>query len=70
MAQKPIQLIVPTAINLLTELNEVMLTRHRAGLTREIELPSLRRRALMVVREIGVLPVQTEVVTSDTGFTR
>jgi hypothetical protein len=64
-ATKRVQVIIPTAINLLTAVNETMLTLHKAGDTAAMELPSLRRRALLVVKEIGTLPIQTTYVEDD-----
>lgn len=64
-----IQLIIPTSINLLTAVNDALVTLTKAGETPSVALPSLRRRALMVVKEIGVLPIQT-VVPDDDSFTR
>jgi len=56
-----VQLIIPTGINLLTAVNETFLTLHKAGETVGVVLPSLRRRALLVVKEIGVLPIQSDI---------
>jgi hypothetical protein len=42
-----------------------MLTLHKAGDTAAMELPSLRRRARLVVKEIGTLPIQTTYVEDD-----
>lgn len=70
MAKDRVQVIIPTAINVLTATNEVLITRAKAGETPEIELPSLRRRALMMVKEQGVLTVQIDVPVDATDFTR
>lgn len=70
MAKDRVQVIIPTAINLITATNEVLITRAKAGLTSEIDLPSLRRRALMVVKEQGVLTIQLDVPVEQTDFTR
>jgi len=64
-----VQLIIPTSINVLTAVNEVFLQQNKNGEDIGISLPSLRRRALMIVNEIGVLPIQT-VVPTDDSFTR
>lgn len=69
MAHTKVQLIIPTSINLLTAVNEALVTLTKAGETASVSIPSLRRRALMVVKEIGVLPIQT-VVPDDDSFTR
>ena len=66
---KRVQVIIPTAINLLTAVNETLLTRHMAGETVDVVLASLRRRALLVVKEVGALPVQS-LVLEDEPFTR
>ena len=65
-----VQVIIPTAINLLTATNEVLLTRARANETVEIELPSLRRRALLAVKEQGVVTIQMDLPIEETNFTR
>lgn len=70
MAKNRVQVIIPTAINVVTATNEVLITRAKADLTPEIELPSLRRRALMIVKEQGVLTVQHDVPVETTDFTR
>ena len=64
------QLIIPTAINVLTAVNEILLTRSKAGLSMDVDLPSLRRRALMVVKEAGTLTVQMDVAIPSDDFTR
>jgi hypothetical protein len=70
MAKDRVQVIIPTAINVLTATNEVLITRAKAGEPTEVELPSLRRRALMMVKEQGVLTVQLDVPVDATDFTR
>lgn len=70
MAKDRVQVIIPTAINVITATNEVLITRTKASETPEIELPSLRRRALMVVKEQGVLTIQLDTPITDTDFTR
>ena len=64
-----VQVIIPTSINVLTAVNDVFLEENRNGEDLSITLPSLRRRALMIVKETGVLPIQT-VVPPDTSYTR
>jgi low affinity Fe/Cu permease len=64
-----VQLIIPTSINVLTAVNDVFLQENRNGDDLAIALPSLRRRALMIVNEVGVLPIQT-VVPADDSYTR
>jgi len=70
MATERIQLIVPTAINVVTAVNDVLITLHREGLPAEISLPSLRRRAILIVNEVGVLPLQMIVPSNSTDFNR
>ena len=70
MANERIQLIIPTAINTITAVNEVLITRKKEGLSTEIQLPSLRRRALLVVKEAGVLAIQMIVPSNETDFNR
>lgn len=55
-----VKLILPSAVNVLLMLNDKIVTARRKGLSAEVALPSLRRRAKMVVHEEGVLPVYTE----------
>ncbi len=57
MAQTKVQVIVPTAINLLTAETERLVQAKRASTVALVELPSLRSRARMVVAESGVLPI-------------
>lgn len=70
MANQRVQVIIPTAINVLTATNDALITRAKADLTAQIDLPSLRRRALLMVKEIGVLTVQQDVPVQETDFTR
>jgi hypothetical protein len=70
MANDRVQVIIPTAINVITATNEVLITRAKDNTTPEIELPSLRRRALMVIKEQGVLSIQVDSPVSGTDFTR
>ena len=65
-----IQLIIPTAINTLCAVNETLISRKKAGLPTDITLPSLRRRALLIVKEAGVLSVQMTVISPDSDFNR
>lgn len=70
MAKERVQVIIPTSINVLTATNEALINRAKADLTAEVELPSLRRRALMIVKEQGVLTIQQDVPVETTDFTR
>lgn len=60
-----VKLIVPSAINLLTAVNESYLTLNKKGEELSIALPSLRRRATLVIKEKGVLPIQDFTVPDD-----
>lgn len=62
-----VTLILPTSINVLCAVNEGILRNRRRGLTGEVTLPSLRKRAKMIVEEAGVLPI-TEVVPEDKDY--
>jgi hypothetical protein len=68
--KEQIQLIIPTAVNTLCAINETLISRKKARLPTDITLPSLRRRALLIVNEVGVLPIQTTVVSTDSDFNR
>lgn len=70
MAKKRVVVIIPTSINVITAVNDALITRARNGETAEVELPSLRRRALMVVQEKGVLTVQQDAPFDETNFSR
>lgn len=64
-----VKLIVPTPINLLTAANATFLQQNGRNATLEILLPSLRRRALLVIKETGVLPIQI-ATPEEESFTR
>lgn len=64
-----VQLIIPTSINVITAVNEILITLKKNGEDPEVVLPSLRRRALLIVKESGVLPIQT-VILADDGYSR
>lgn len=62
--------IIPSAINLLTAVTAEMAPLRTAGLPMTMELPSLRRRALLAVREAGTLTIQpTDVEALRKGAT-
>lgn len=67
---KRTKLIVPSAINILTLVNDNLVQNRRRGLPGVVDLPSLRRRAFMIVNETGLLPVKEQDTDSDTDFTR
>lgn len=52
-----IQVITPSAINLLTAVQEQVVADRRQGRSTRLVLPSLRRRASLVVNESGALPL-------------
>lgn len=54
-----VKVIWPSAINLLTAAHEEMLTLRRIDVDINVTLPSLRRRALLVVRELAPLSMRT-----------
>lgn len=62
-----VKLIIPTSINLLNAVNENFVQQRKASQTLQIDLPSLRRRALLVVNEVGTLPIaqQTTALNPD-----
>jgi len=70
MATERVQVILPTAINVVTAVNEVLITRKKEGLSTEIKLPSLRRRALLIVKEAGALSIQMLVKSTATDYNR
>ena len=62
--------VIPTAINVLTVANDAFLIARRQGFTGTVELPSLRRRARMIVHRIGVLPVRNADLADSYVFPR
>ena len=68
--KEQVQVIIPTAINTLCAVNETLITRKKEGLSTSITLPSLRRRALLIVKEAGVLSLQMTVLAKTTDFDR
>ena len=60
-----VKLIIPTPINLLTAVNAELLKLNAANEDLSVELPSLRRRALLVINETGVLPIQSAEAIDD-----
>lgn len=59
------QLIVPTSINFLTAVNDRLLRKQRQGDTPSITLPSLRRRALLIVKENSMLALQNVIAQKE-----
>jgi hypothetical protein len=68
--KEQIQVIIPTAVNTLCAVNETLISRKKAGMVTDISLPSLRRRALLIVKEVGVLSLQMTVPSEDSDFNR
>lgn len=64
------KLIVPSSINILTMVNESILQNRKKGFEGQVELPSLRRRAKLIVNETGLIPVSTEEEQDEIFFTR
>lgn len=64
-----VKLIVPTAINLLTAANAAFVSQNAKNETLGVDIPSLRRRATLVVKEKGVLPIQ-DSLEEDNSLTR
>lgn len=58
---KRTQIIVPTAVNLLMFVNESVIAQRREGDDMTVNLPSLRQRAKLVVRNEGALQVTMDV---------
>ena len=63
-------IIIPTAINLVTAINESIRLAWMRNQDAQILLPSLFDRAKMVYNETGVLPVQTITPPSSGNFTK
>lgn len=64
------QLIVPTAINLVTALNESIRLAYMQNQDAKIYIPSLIKRARIVYDEAGVLPVQPVIEATSPFFTK
>ena len=58
MATKRYKLIIPNAINMVVEVNELLVAHRKKGKTPEIKLPNLIDRAFLVVHESGVIPLE------------
>ena len=65
MATQRTQIIVPTAINVLTLVNDSVIAARRAGDPVNIALPSIRKRARLIVNEAGSLQVAATTPTVD-----
>ncbi len=65
-----VKLVVANAINMVTEINEVIIENARKGVDAEIELPGLIDRAYLIFHETGIVPMtdvldQVSVSTED-----
>lgn len=58
---KRTQIIVPTAVNILMFVNESMIASRRAGDEMTMSLPSIRKRAKLIVNGEGALQVSVDV---------
>jgi hypothetical protein len=58
------KLVLPSAIGLLTSVNEGIVQRRRLGLVPELTLPKLRSRAWIVVNETSVIVSSSPDLTS------
>lgn len=63
-SQKKTKLVIPNAINLVVEVNELLVGHRRKGVSPEIQLPNLIDRAFLVFHESGVIPL-TEVASEE-----
>lgn len=63
-----VKIIIPTSINLLTAVNENFVQQRKASQTLQIDVPSLRRRALLLVNEVGTLPISSPTSTLNTNI--
>lgn len=58
MVTKRRKLIIPNAINMVVEVNELLVSHRKKGKTPEIKLPNLIDRAFLIVHESGVIPLE------------
>lgn len=58
---KATQVIVPTAVNVLMFVNDSMITSRKAGDEMTLSLPSIRKRAKLIVNGEGALHVSVKV---------
>jgi hypothetical protein len=64
------RLITITSINMLTMVNDFILKNRRRGYEAQLDLPSLRDRARLIVEENSVLPIVEEEDSPTIAFTR
>jgi hypothetical protein len=65
MSSTRTQIIVPTAINVLTLINDSVIAARKANDPVDIALPSIRKRARLIVNGEGTLQVTTSSPTAD-----
>ena len=65
------QVIIPTAINMITFVNDAILNSRRHDAPMTVTIPTLRERAKLIVEGTGALHVTVDDDTVDpTDFTR
>ena len=64
-ATRRTQIIVPTAINMVTFVNDAIIAARKAGDPVDIRLPSIRNRARLIVNEEGSLQVTATAPAPD-----
>jgi hypothetical protein len=65
------QVIIPTAINMVTFINDALLTSRKASDEMSVSLPSMRDRAKLIVNGTGSLHVVVrEPTLNASSFTR
>ena len=58
---KRTQVLVPTAVNMLMFINDSFITSRKAGDDMTVVLPSIRKRAKLIVNSEGSLQVSVDV---------
>ncbi len=64
MTEKRTKLVIPNAVNMVVEINELLVSHKKKGKTPEIKLPNLLDRAFLIVHESGVIPLE-EIAVED-----
>ena len=57
IAEERTKLVVANAINMVTEINEIILVNARKGVDAAVELPGLIDRAYLIFHETGIVPM-------------
>jgi len=52
------KLLIPNAINLIVEINELLVSHRKKGMVPDIRLPNLIDRAFLIQHESGVIPLR------------